>query len=275
MVYFYTASDGTLLYMGKDKFENEDLIKYGHPEDMWFHVDNLSSAHVYARLPLRDEGAKLPTLDDLPTQLIEECGQLVKWNSISGKKLPQVKVVMTPWSNLKKTNGMAVGQVSFHNEKLRRVFAVQRQRDIVRRIIKTEQERFPDLAAEREQRDSIDRQRRKSAAIEAKRREKAAKEKARRDAELRSYKTLFDGADDDDVSELDDLDELGEGGSAAAASSSSSSSSLMGKSIARVDDGIDSLLGDGIDDDDDDDDSSFSSSDDDSDNGNGYEDDFM
>jgi hypothetical protein len=44
------AADGTMLYMGKDKFENEDLIKYGWPEDIWFHVDNLSSAHVYVRM---------------------------------------------------------------------------------------------------------------------------------------------------------------------------------------------------------------------------------
>lgn len=39
------------MFMGRDKFENEDLIKYGFPEDVWFHVDNLSSAHVYLRLP--------------------------------------------------------------------------------------------------------------------------------------------------------------------------------------------------------------------------------
>ena len=39
-----------MIYMGKDKFENEDLLKYGFPEDVWFHVDNLSSAHVYLRL---------------------------------------------------------------------------------------------------------------------------------------------------------------------------------------------------------------------------------
>jgi predicted ribosome quality control (RQC) complex YloA/Tae2 family protein len=36
--------------MGKDKFENEDLIKYGFPEDIWFHVKDFSSAHVYLRL---------------------------------------------------------------------------------------------------------------------------------------------------------------------------------------------------------------------------------
>lgn len=51
MVYYFTASDGCTIYMGKDKHENEHLIKYGWPEDVWFHVDDLSSAHVYLRLP--------------------------------------------------------------------------------------------------------------------------------------------------------------------------------------------------------------------------------
>jgi predicted ribosome quality control (RQC) complex YloA/Tae2 family protein len=37
--------------MGKDKFENEELIKHAWPEDVWFHVDRESSAHVYIRLP--------------------------------------------------------------------------------------------------------------------------------------------------------------------------------------------------------------------------------
>lgn len=29
---------------------DEHLIKWGWPEDVWFHVDKLSSAHVYLRL---------------------------------------------------------------------------------------------------------------------------------------------------------------------------------------------------------------------------------
>ena len=29
------------LYMGADKYENEELIKYGWPEDVWFHVDKV------------------------------------------------------------------------------------------------------------------------------------------------------------------------------------------------------------------------------------------
>lgn len=61
MVLFFKASSGKLIYMGRDKHENEDLIKFAWPEDVWFHVDSLSSAHVYLRL---DE-----TADDLKALL--------------------------------------------------------------------------------------------------------------------------------------------------------------------------------------------------------------
>lgn len=46
-----TASRPLACMQGADKYENEDLIKYSLPHDVWFHVDNLSSAHVYLRLP--------------------------------------------------------------------------------------------------------------------------------------------------------------------------------------------------------------------------------
>ncbi len=67
--------------MGKDKYENEDLIKYGWPEDVWFHVDDLSSAHVYLRMK---PGM---TLDDISEELLLECASLVKANSIQGCKV--------------------------------------------------------------------------------------------------------------------------------------------------------------------------------------------
>ena len=62
--------------MGKDKFENEELLKYGFPEDIWFHVDNFSSAHVYLRMK------KGETIKDITPTQIEECCQIVKSNSI-------------------------------------------------------------------------------------------------------------------------------------------------------------------------------------------------
>ena len=90
---------------------DEELIKWGWPEDVWFHVDKLSSAHVYLRLKPGE------TLDDVPMTVITDCAQLVKYNSISGNKMNDIDVVYTMWSNLKKTEGMEVGQVSEKLEK--------------------------------------------------------------------------------------------------------------------------------------------------------------
>jgi len=83
MVYFFKSLCGKFdYYMGKDKFENEELIKYGLPEDVWFHVDDLSSAHVYVRM--MNPGMNL---DDLPESVILECASLVKANSIAECKV--------------------------------------------------------------------------------------------------------------------------------------------------------------------------------------------
>lgn len=30
-----------LIFMGDDKHENEELIRWGWPEDVWFHVDKV------------------------------------------------------------------------------------------------------------------------------------------------------------------------------------------------------------------------------------------
>jgi predicted ribosome quality control (RQC) complex YloA/Tae2 family protein len=67
--------------MGKDKYENDELIKYGLPEDVWFHVDNLSSAHVYLRMK---PGM---SMDDITDDLVLECSALCKANSIAGCKV--------------------------------------------------------------------------------------------------------------------------------------------------------------------------------------------
>ncbi len=86
MVHFFTTTEGYTIYMGADKYENEDLIKYGWPEDIWFHVDDMSSAHVYLRL------RKNQRLEDVSEATIHECAQLVKANSIEGCKLKEVTI---------------------------------------------------------------------------------------------------------------------------------------------------------------------------------------
>ena len=58
---------------------DEDLIKYAWPQDIWFHVDKLSSAHVYLRLP-----ESISSWEAIPEALLVDCAQLVKANSIEG-----------------------------------------------------------------------------------------------------------------------------------------------------------------------------------------------
>ncbi|WPG99610.1 coiled-coil domain-containing protein 25 [Acrodontium crateriforme] len=145
--------------------EDEDLIAHGWPEDVWFHVDNLSSAHVYVRLRA-DQGE---TWDAIPQELLVDCAQLTKANSIEGNKKDNVTVIYTPWSNLKKSGAMATGQVGFKNDKLvKRVYVEKRENAIVNRLNKTKVEKYPDLRQEKENREKELRKRERIAAQEQK-----------------------------------------------------------------------------------------------------------
>lgn len=116
------------------------MIKFGFPEDVWFHVDNVSSAHVYLRLN------KGETLDDIHQDVLIDACQLVKANSITGNKMNNIDIVYTMWDNLKKTASMEVGQVSFHYPKLVRKFRVERRiNEVVNRLNKTKIELHPDF----------------------------------------------------------------------------------------------------------------------------------
>ncbi|KAF2083465.1 DUF814-domain-containing protein [Saccharata proteae CBS 121410] len=150
MVYYFTSnvvSPSAFIYVGKDKVENEDLIKFGLEEDVWFHVDNLSSAHIYVRLR---EGE---TWDAIPEPLLKDCAQLTKANSIEGNKKDNITIIYTPWSNLHKNGSMAVGQVGFKDQKkVKKIHVATRENPIINRLNKTKVEKFPDLRQEKEDR---------------------------------------------------------------------------------------------------------------------------
>lgn len=174
------------LFMGIDKHENEDLIKWGWPEDVWFHVDQLSSAHVYLRL------APGQTIKDIPPAVLEDAGQLVKANSISGSKMNEVDVVYTMWSNLRKTPDMDVGQVGFHNDKEVRKIKIAKNNTIVKRLEKTrEVDAQPDLRNQREERDREERDSKKKQQKEEMARRKEEERRRKEEAETRSYTTLM------------------------------------------------------------------------------------
>ncbi|TMW50449.1 hypothetical protein DOY81_004445 [Sarcophaga bullata] len=189
MVFYFKSNvvdPPAILYMGRDKYENEDLIKWGWPEDVWFHVHNYSSAHVYLRLE------KGQTMDNIPTEVIEDAVQLVKANSIQGNKLNNIDVVYTMWENLKKTPDMEAGQVAYHNEKaVKKIRVEKRRNEIINRLNKTKTEEYPDLRELREKRDDIERQEHKACLRSQRELEKEIEKKRLLEQELRSYSTLL------------------------------------------------------------------------------------
>ncbi|CAB9507640.1 coil domain-containing protein 25 [Seminavis robusta] len=186
MVFYFKSLDGEFsYYMGKDKYENEDLIKYGLPEDVWFHVDDLSSAHVYLRMK---PGM---TLNDIPEPILLECSSLVKANSIVGCKKSSVYVVYTRWKNLKKTASMVDGQVGFHRPENVRRMQVEKNNPIVRQIEKTRVEEYPDLFQQQQQREKeIQRQKKEQHKLDLKAKQAAAAQ-ARQEKEARSYDRIM------------------------------------------------------------------------------------
>jgi len=188
--------------MGRDKEENEDLIRYGFERDVWFHVDGLSSAHVYARLP-----PGMPWTD-MPARVIHDCCQIVKHNSIAGCKLPQCRVVYTPWRNLKKTAAMAVGQVGFVDGGSANVArtTVETDREVIKLLERTRMEPSDmatshDLARCKEEEDKA-RQADRRAEAEARRRaERDARDARAAEKEARSFKRLDDDAMKDETKE--------------------------------------------------------------------------
>lgn len=116
-----------------------------------FHVDKLSSAHVYVRLHAGE------TFETMPAELVAECAQLTKANSIEGCKLNDVPVVYTPWDNLMKDATMAVGQVGFHDSsRVRRTIVARKDNALLRAFKRCQEERTPDLKAERVARDQAE-----------------------------------------------------------------------------------------------------------------------
>ncbi|TIC01217.1 cytoplasm protein [Wallemia mellicola] len=174
------------IYMGKDKFENEELIKYADETDIWFHVDKYSSAHLYLKLPENS------VWDSLPQPLLSDIGQLTKANSIHANKLDNVIIIYTPVTNLKKTGDLDTGTVCFHNDRLvRRVHISAKDNAIVNRLNKTKVEKQVDFVQQ-----SIDKQRelgqqKKKIAISRKQAEQEAKEQHKRDKEARSYTNMW------------------------------------------------------------------------------------
>ncbi|XP_006462476.1 hypothetical protein AGABI2DRAFT_137158 [Agaricus bisporus var. bisporus H97] len=189
MVLFFTSNvvnPSVTIYMGKDKVENEELIRYAWPQDIWFHVDKLSSAHVYLRM---SDGM---TWDQIPEAILTDCAQLVKANSIEGNKKDNLTIIYTPGDNLKKTGDMAVGQVSFHSDKkVKPVHVEKRENVIVNRLNKTKIEKEVNHEQERVDRLKKENAIKRAAAAEQNKAKLELAKQREAEKQARSYDTLF------------------------------------------------------------------------------------
>ena len=128
----------------------------------------------------------------LSQDVIVDCAQLVKANSIQGNKMNDVDVVYTMWHNLNKTADMDVGQIGFHSSRaVKKIRLASRDNAIVNRLNKTKEEKEVDFRAEREGRDRREREDKKKQ-YKKDEANKKIEEKARKEAaELKSYDRLM------------------------------------------------------------------------------------
>ncbi|CAH6723739.1 protein Jlp2p [[Candida] jaroonii] len=149
------------IYMGRDKVENDPLIKHSHPKDLWFHVDKVSSAHLY--LELSDE-QRLKKFQDLiiPSSILDQIGQLTKNNSIKGNKMPNATIIYTTVDNLISDGSMDIGTVTFSNPKLvKRINVGKKDNMIINKLNKTKTEISTDEFINNRQGEKIEFERKK------------------------------------------------------------------------------------------------------------------
>lgn len=92
------------IYIGRNAIGNDYIIKLSHPESLWFHLNNISSAHII----LESKG------DDIPKRYINQVAlKLFEYK----RSLPKnVNAIYTKVKNVKLTN--TYGTVIPRNTKL-------------------------------------------------------------------------------------------------------------------------------------------------------------
>ncbi|KAK6202874.1 uncharacterized protein RJT21DRAFT_118946 [Scheffersomyces amazonensis] len=131
-----------IIYMGKDKIENDPLIKHSNPKNIWFHVDNYSSAHLYLQLT-KEQIVTFKSFDsfNIDPSILTQIAQLTKANSIKANKLNNITIIYTPVENLHTDGSMDIGTVTFKNPKqVKRIKVTKRENAIINKLNKTKYE---------------------------------------------------------------------------------------------------------------------------------------
>jgi predicted ribosome quality control (RQC) complex YloA/Tae2 family protein len=109
--YIHTIMDVKyIIKVGTSAKENWELIDNSYPEDLWFHLDEFSSAHVVVS---QDTNSQEEIF--YPNQIVLLASDYCKLNSANSKNLCKVKIVYTEIKNLKK--GKEIGSVFISKSK--------------------------------------------------------------------------------------------------------------------------------------------------------------
>jgi predicted ribosome quality control (RQC) complex YloA/Tae2 family protein len=92
------------IYIGRNAKSNEQIIKMSHPESLWFHINNISSAHII----FETKG------DDIPKRYINQVA--LKLFNYKNNLPKNCNVIYTKVKNVKLTN--VLGTVVPSNTKL-------------------------------------------------------------------------------------------------------------------------------------------------------------
>jgi predicted ribosome quality control (RQC) complex YloA/Tae2 family protein len=108
MVSFEWKGVEYMFHIGRDRYENWDLIDGSRPCDVWFHVEDAPSSHVVLEMEGLEGGIK-----SLPRPVLKRGAGLCKEHS-SSKSVAQCPVIYTTVDKLVK--GREVGSVNIFGD---------------------------------------------------------------------------------------------------------------------------------------------------------------
>jgi len=98
--YYNFNGENYIIFIGKNKYDNFNIIDESIDTDIWFHIDGEPSCHVILKNTLK--------IKNIPKIVIKRCAYLCKINSKS-KTHAKCNVIYTQIINVTKTN--IIGQV--------------------------------------------------------------------------------------------------------------------------------------------------------------------
>jgi predicted ribosome quality control (RQC) complex YloA/Tae2 family protein len=109
-------SENWELWVGRNAWQNDDLLRLGSSHELWFHLRDYPGAHGILRGPKKAEPT--PTQVELAARIVAILSQSKKKPFSEGEKLD---FIITPKKFVRKRKGDAPGRVTVEREVVRRI----------------------------------------------------------------------------------------------------------------------------------------------------------